>query len=326
MSHFIFDFSFVLTQKGAFVLKNKYFKLATERLKNQYQLDVIEDILLARQERIILFADCKNPSDIELQVVTGTLSLIGFDDTSSIKLSSILASFDYNNSYGYVAGKEAYFQGVYQQLHDFKTPKDVSFPVIYNGVRRWLRFNIFPSPKKNNISIFTVTDVTTMHTQEEETFYKTHTDALTQLYNKYTFDYHYGIVYQKPNFHVMFMDLDNFKDINDRYGHSIGNICLIAFAKLLKSFQTNDYRFYRLGGDEFIGLLVGTPEEIISLSNQIMGGIRQLKIQDTDIKLTVSMGVMKATKSEDLARKADSLMYEVKTSGKNNFLYEIEHS
>lgn len=305
-------------------MKNKYFLEASQRLRDDYHLDVIEDILLARQERIILFADCKNPSDIELEVVTGSLDLIGFEDAKSIKLSTILAAFDYNNSYGYVAGKEAYFQGVYHELHDFKTPKDVSFPIMYNGIRKWLRFNIFPSSKQENISIFTVTDVTVLHTQEEETFYKTHTDSLTQLFNKYTFDYHYGLKYYKPGFHVMFMDFDNFKNINDRYGHAIGNVCLVEFGKLLKSLQYNDNHFYRLGGDEFIGLLIGSSEEILKLSNKIMAGVRELKINNTDIQLTISMGVMKATKSEDLARKADSLMYEVKASGKNNFLYAIE--
>jgi diguanylate cyclase len=305
-------------------VKNKYFLEASRRLKNDYHLDVIDDILLARQERIILFADCSNPSDIELEVVTGSLDKIGFKDEQSIKLSTILAAFDYNNSYGYVAGKEAYYQGVYHELHDFKTPKDVSFPILYSGVRKWLRFNIFPSTKHEHISIFTVMDVTTLHTQEEETFYKTHTDSLTQLFNKYTFDYHYGLKYYKPGFHVMFMDFDNFKNINDRYGHAIGNLCLVEFAKLLKSLQTNDNHFYRLGGDEFIGLLIGSSEEILALSNKIMTGVRELKINNTDIQLTISMGVMKATKSEDLARKADSLMYQVKASGKNNFLYALE--
>ena len=122
----------------------------------------------------------------------------------------------------------------------------------------------------------------------------------------------------------MFMDFDNFKNINDRYGHAIGNVCLVEFGKLLKSLQYNDNHFYRLGGDEFIGLLIGSSEEILNLSNKIMAGVRELKINNTDIQLTISMGVMKATKSEDLARKADSLMYEVKASGKNNFLYAIE--
>lgn len=305
-------------------MKDKYYKQAAHRLRKDYDLDVVEDILLARHERVILFGDCSNPNDVLLEVVSGNLNIIGFDDQPSIKLNSILSFFDYNNSYGYVSGKEAYFQYVCSQLLDFSIAKDVSFPILRNGVRKWIRFNIMPSTKVPTISIFTVTDVTVLHTQEEETFFKTHTDSLTQVFNKYTFDYHYGLKYQKPNFHVMFMDLDYFKPINDRYGHSIGNVCLVKFAKLLKTFETNDITFYRLGGDEFIGLLIATEDQVKTIANQIIERTRLIKIEDTDIRLTLSMGVMRATISDDLARKADSLMYEAKYSGRDKFLYQVE--
>jgi len=305
-------------------LRNRYFLQASQRLKNDYEIDVIEDILLARVKHIILFTDCSNPSDITLEVVVGSLTFIGFEDLKSIKLSTILGYFDYDNSYGYIAGREVYYQSIYQQLYDFKTAKDISFPIIYKGVRRWLRFNIFPSSKHENIIIFTVTDVTPVLRQEEKIYYKTHTDSLTQLFNKYTFDHHYGLKYNKPGFHVMFMDIDNFKNINDTYGHTMGNQCLIELGKVLKKYQNDVNHFYRLGGDEFVGLLIGSADEIESMSHIIINEIRELKIQDTDIKLTVSMGIIKATKSEDLARKADSLMYVVKTSGKNNLLYKVE--
>lgn len=305
-------------------MRNRFFQQASNRLQKDYQINVIEDILLARVQHVMLFADCSNPSDIELEVVIGSLAFIGFDDEPSIKLSTLLKYFDYNNSYGYVAGRDVYYQSIYNQLHDFNTPKDISIPILYNGVRRWLRFNIFPLTNHENISIFTVTDVTSVLAQEEKIYYKTHTDSLTQLFNKYAFDHHYGLKYFKPGFHVMFMDVDNFKTINDKYGHIIGNNCLIELGKVLKKYQSGDNHFYRLGGDEFIGLLIGSTEEIKSMSHKIINEIRQLKIQDTDIKLTVSMGVIKATKSEDLARKADSLMYVVKSSGKNNLLYKIE--
>lgn len=305
-------------------MRNKYFKNAASRLKNQYDLEVIEDILLARQERIDLFADCTNPSDIELQVITGSLESIGFNDVPSIHMSTILNAFDYNNSYGYVAGKEAYYKAIYDQLHDYSQAKDISFPIVRNGARKWLRFNFFPSNKQPNIIIFTITDVTELHIQEEETFLKTHIDSLTKLFNKYTFDYHYGLKFSLPGFHVIFMDLDNFKEINDHYGHGIGNVCLTSFAKILKDLQTEKNHFYRLGGDEFIGLLVGSSDEIKQLADNIMQATRNLRIENTDIKITLSMGIMKATKSHDLARKADSLMYKVKASGKNNYLYRIE--
>ena len=305
-------------------MKSKYFDDVARKLKSTYQLDVIEDIILAREDRVILFADTTHGEDVELNVVSGSLEVIGYHDAPSINLSTILTWFDFNNSYGEVAGHQAYFHGVKAQLYDFKQSKDVSFPIRYKNHRKWLRFNITPSTKNQNISIFTLTDVTKLHTQEEETFAKTHHDSLTKLFNKYSFDYHYGLMYNQPGFHVMYMDLDNFKTINDRFGHGVGNQCLIAFAHILKQHQTDVCRFYRLGGDEFLGLMIGGEPSVRQLAQTITETTRTLQIANTPVQLTVSIGVMKATKSHDLARKADDLMYRVKLNGKNNFLYEIE--
>jgi len=287
-------------------------------------MDVVNDIFLTLLDRVVLYADRSKPENINLEVISGNLEIIGFEDDHSINLLKFFEAFDYDNMYGKIAGRMEYFQGVFNEVYDFSKPKDISFPIIHNDSRKWLRFNIFPSPKHADISIFTITDVTKLHTQEEETFAKTHLDSLTGLFNKYTFDYHYGLMYLLPDFHVMFMDLDNFKNINDQFGHPIGDLCLIAFSNLLKRFEDKNQRFYRLGGDEFVSLLTGSTESIKSLAANIVEQTRNLKIASYDIHLSISMGVMKATKSEALAEKADRLMYQVKNGGKNNFLYEIE--
>jgi diguanylate cyclase len=305
-------------------MKNKYFIEAQEELRKQYNIDVIDDVLLARKDKVTLYADHSKTDAIELKVISGNLETIGFDDQKSIHLSSIIDVFDFDNKYGKVTGKKDYFEETFRQIHDFSEPKDVSFPIISKQGRKWIRFNIHPLDKTPHISIFTIMDVTKLHTQEEETYAKTHIDPLTELFNKYTFDFHYGRVYLLPGFHVMFMDLDNLKEINDTYGHAIGNACLVAFAKLLKTHETEKNLFYRLGGDEFVGLLNGTTEEMTALAESIINQTREIQIPGYDIRLTASMGVMKAHQSEDLARKADDLMYQVKKAGKNNFLYKIE--
>lgn len=307
-------------------MKNKYFNEAAKKLESKYNINIIDDILLAEQGRVILYADTSNIDDIELEIISGNLEIIGFDDNNSIKLSEFFSCFDYNNSYGKVAGKIEYFEEVRRQIYEFSIPRDVSFPIIHKNIRKWLRFNISFSPNFPQISIFTITDVTKLHTQEEETFEKTHLDSLTRLFNKYTFDYHYGFMYQTPGFHVMFMDIDNFKVINDLHGHAIGDSCLVAFANLLKKFESDYYRFYRLGGDEFVGLLIGTTEEIKRLAEQLVEYTRLIKLDHENLSFTLSMGVMKATKSDNLAKKADKLMYYVKTHGKNNFVYAVEEN
>lgn len=305
-------------------MKSKYFRDAEKKLKEKYQIDVLDDILLDFQDKVICFADRSDSDNVELEVISGSLKNIGFDSEKSIKLSEIISYFDYNNEYGKIAGRMDYFKQVYRQIYDFSQRIDVSFPIVYNDVRKWLRFNIYPLPKTPNISVFTIMDVTKLHTEEEKTYAKTHIDSLTKMFNKYTFDYHYGKVYLLPGFHVMYIDIDDFKDINDTFGHDVGDEYLKAVADLLKSLETEYNVFYHLGGDEFLGLLNGSTKQIKKFAKTIIEKIREINISDRLVNITVSMGVVKATKSVDVARKADSLMYEVKQSGKNNFLYEIE--
>jgi len=305
-------------------MNNKYYKGVEKNLREKYNLDLYEDIFLMQQDLIIAFLDTSDLNHLNLEIICGNLELIAFDDQPSILLSTIMDAFDYNNTYGKVAGRDKYYQQIHDQIYDFSKNRDVSFPIIHNGIRKWIRFNLFPSIQHNNIEIVYITDVTKLHTQEEETFGKSHIDSLSNLFNKYTFDYHYGQMYLLPGFHVMFMDIDNFKILNDTQGHVIGNYALRAFAKILDNISSDYARFYRLGGDEFVGLIIGSSDEVKQMANQIIEQTRMIKIDQTIAKITVSIGVMKANQSQDLARKADQLMYKAKASGKNQFIYEIE--
>jgi len=305
--------------------KDTYEKISN-KLKKEYHIDLVWDMLLADPNQVVLIANRKASDHILLEIVSGQLETIGFKNKNSIYLSEILQAFDHNNKYGKINGKKEYYEGIYQQIYDFTKPTEVSFPILIGKTRKWLRLNIFNSPKASHLSLFVFKDITKLHTREEDIFYKTHIDSLTNLYNKYTFDHHYGRVYKKEGFHVMFMDIDNFKEVNDQYGHIVGNQYLNAFAKLLKSLENRDNYFYRLGGDEFVGLLVGTDQEIKDMAERILKGIQEIKVGRSDVTLTVSMGVMKATQSIDLAKKADDLMYKVKRSGKNNYRYVVESS
>ncbi|MFP4478927.1 MAG: GGDEF domain-containing protein [Candidatus Izemoplasmatales bacterium] len=305
-------------------MKNKYFKDISEKLNKEYNLDVVNDVLLSCPNKVILYTDSSKSKDLELFVISGNLRQLGFEDKESIKLSEFFDVFDFDNKYAFINGKNEYFQEIYHQFNNYSKALEVSFPIRFKENRRWLRFDIFPSPKLAHILVVTIKDVTELHNQEEETFRKTHIDSLTTLYNKYTFDYHYGKVYLDPGFHVMYIDIDDFKKINDQYGHIIGNQLLIEFGHLLKILETEKMRFYRLGGDEFVGLLVASTEEVKELIDIIFNQIKKIKLPESDDHLKISMGVMKATESNDLAKKADKLMYKVKSSGKNGYLYEVE--
>ncbi len=132
---------------------------------------------------------------------------------------------------------------------------------------------------------------------------------------------------------VFSLDLDNFKIVNDQYGHSAGDGVLIEIGRRLKSLVTEQHIAARLGGDEFI-LLQKDVEDIASVSEfaeKILGAmIKPFEVGKYNFHLTISIGIalcpQNATDMEALIFKSDEAMYYVKAHGKNAFRFFDEIS
>ena len=127
---------------------------------------------------------------------------------------------------------------------------------------------------------------------------------------------------------VMFIDLDNFKDINDTLGHSTGDDLLIACSKRLKSSIREKDIVARLGGDEFIVIVNDFTQlsDIDVIANKLIDDISQeFKLQNGVVHTTASIGVTVYPKDGDdvaeLLKNADQAMYGAKAIGKNKFHY-----
>lgn len=154
------------------------------------------------------------------------------------------------------------------------------------------------------------------------------TDALTGVANRRLFyeTLQSEIVRSRRNgrpFTLVYIDIDNFKRINDSIGHTKGDDALVFVASTLKGQVRETDIVGRIGGDEFVVLLVECGEED---ARRVIDKIRQ-KIDDTALGkigsgLTLSIGALTATATEqtheDLVRKADDLMYQVKKAGKDS--------
>lgn len=131
----------------------------------------------------------------------------------------------------------------------------------------------------------------------------------------------------KKNFGVLFIDIDDFKKINDTYGHKMGDKILKMVAEALKSnLRANDV-VARYGGDEFVVISELTDEdELKSLASRITMLINNSFIEEEGriIKVSLSIGGSKSEEGnlEKALEKADSLMYVSKSSGKNRITIE----
>lgn len=161
-------------------------------------------------------------------------------------------------------------------------------------------------------------------------------DKLTGLANRRMFHdhLHKSIKSAERNaksFAIFFMDLDDFKNINDTLGHETGDLLLIETAKRIRdSFRGNDV-VARLGGDEFTVIVEDVKEashlDIAYLAEKLLSELvsRNVFINEHDLSISASLGIAiypeNGLDSETLIRNADTAMYVSKNSGKNRYTF-----
>lgn len=303
---------------------SKYFLEVKERLMKDYGIDVVQDILLDSHNKIIAYADISDKSNVEITIISGSFSQIGLENKKMYNLFEIMNFFDANSSYGDIAGRKEFRDYVENALLTFNS--QVTFPIRVANSKVWVKVDAFLIEKTPQVCTFFISNITDIMLNEEENYAKTHRDPLTNLFNKYTLDYHYGLRYKRDNLHVLYCDIDNFKRINDTNGHKAGDAILVAFASILKSYESEYNKFYRIGGDEFVGLFFVKPEEAESLATSIVKNTNQMVSKHTKLRISVSIGVVQADLRDDVIRKADKILYKAKNSGKNQYLYEFERN
>lgn len=180
-------------------------------------------------------------------------------------------------------------------------------------------------------ALYDITDKKIFQRKIEQQAY---TDFLTGLYNrmccerdlaKYVDRAHSS----KQKGALLYLDLDDFKHINDGLGHQYGDVLLKAISHSLQRVKGIENTCYRMGGDEFVIII---PPDVYGQKEEVIEGIREIFLKpwflkDSDYYCTMSMGVVEfpdtGTTVHDLIKKADIAMYEAKKGGKNRVaMYE----
>ena len=150
------------------------------------------------------------------------------------------------------------------------------------------------------------------------------TDSLTGLLNRRALFEIHGDKVVPPNTAVIVFDLDQFKAINDRYGHAVGDAVLVRFARTMRQFARASDTAVRLGGEEFALIM---PRATAEMARLLAEGIRTLFASETivsgrnEFRCTVSAGVAIAGQGgasfDEIFRLADDALYLAKREGRN---------
>ncbi|WP_430008969.1 EAL domain-containing protein [Methylophaga lonarensis] len=181
-------------------------------------------------------------------------------------------------------------------------------------------------------------DITESKQQQNALEMMAHFDMLTQLPNRSLFAdrFRQAIAHSERNHSllaIIFLDLDNFKPVNDNFGHAAGDKILIEISRRLKSCIREDDTASRLGGDEFALLLndISSIEHCQRLLSRLHRTIElPYQIEEETISLSASIGVtlypLDNADADTLLRHADQAMYQAKQAGRNrHYLFDAVH-
>lgn len=296
--------------------------LEFQSLQHEYEVlldGAGEGIIGLNEEGKITFAN-KTASDI-LGVTRNNLigqPFTNFSDDSPLNLGSNASSFNAGQS-----GLRRVSRGIIRRG---------------NGDRTYVEFthSFVGNTTSVTVSIMVFEDISERVKFESKLIRLAHQDKLTGLYNRYYFEKSLRKELnnrrgESPPISIALIDLDGFKEINDRYGHVTGDKLLILIGKRIRECIRRSDLAARLGGDEFcIVFKDATEAELSSLLDKVRFNINAIcDIDNQSINVTASIGLCTANSQEDiehLLSRADKAMYRVKRNGKNGILKANENT
>ncbi|HJV74703.1 MAG TPA: EAL domain-containing protein [Noviherbaspirillum sp.] len=200
----------------------------------------------------------------------------------------------------------------------------------YCQATQWWSVSIFPSPEG---VVVLASDVTERKEAEERMLHLAHHDALTGLHNRCSMSEFGQLLIASTQrlskiLATLFIDLDQFKSINDTYGHDIGDQLLQQVAQRLRQSLRAEDLTARLGGDEFIALLpnLNSANDAARVTSGLLERLnRPYMIEGKEIYCSPSIGVSLYPSDgrtlADLVQNADAAMYEAKEAGRNSYRF-----
>ncbi len=231
----------------------------------------------------------------------------------------------------YHASLKASRKTMTQWVHEFRVVTD-------GGKAKWMKVQATPELQTDNRIVWHgyLQDVTASKADEAQIRSLAYNDMLTQLPNRRLLLERLqqtiaSSARRNECAAVLFIDLDNFKLLNDTHGHETGDLLLIEIAKRLKKLVRRNDTVARLAGDEFVVLLEGLGREkaaanlrVAMIAEKILGSFSKgFDLGRLTTNISASIGAISfdgsAKSVDDILKYADTAMYEVKKSGRNAY-------
>ncbi|MCD4756859.1 MAG: EAL domain-containing protein [Arcobacteraceae bacterium] len=330
-------------------LNNKHYIFSDKiTLINDRKVKVQIGINITKQKELetkILEQKTKNIETFEALSNSTIEGLIIYDENKKCISTNSVAPELFGYKAQEMIGKNAFEFIAYESINHIKNVINNQNQEPYESIMLRKDGSKFPAILRGrdiqlegkNIRVSAVMDITKIKEKEEEILQLAYFDSLTTLPNRTLLEDRASRLINKNNRNknygaLMFIDLDNFKNINDTKGHIVGDKILVECAKNLSKTIRKYDTVARFGGDEFV-VLIDTQhvdknsavKSIRTVANNILRRISQpLTIKNVEYQLTASIGISIFNDNitfDELMKRADSAMYHSKDKGKNSFSF-----
>ena len=203
--------------------------------------------------------------------------------------------------------------------------------VLNDGTKRYLEFTSVAIINNDFYAgaFYIVKDITSRKKYEEKLFNLANFDMLTSISNRRYFIFQVEQIMESEDFSeatICTFDIDNFKSVNDNYGHDIGDIALANIAKIMNDKLEGIGIVARMGGEEFSAFLNCRLEDAGDMVDDLLHAVRNIKIEledyHTSLRFTLSGGIARVRKGDKLdkfLKKADTALYDAKHQGRDRY-------
>lgn len=303
-----------------------------DEIKKQYDVNVLEEYLKNDVGQIVFCFDWKNRIEAEIMVLRGDIRNLGIFEKNRMKIKDFLSMIETDNPISDVYGKRNYISNLYDNLSVLSENNELHVPIRKDGKLFWLCLSIKALTKKDGVNelIYGHVNWFTENTPKAILYYQSkYKDSETGMFSRASLKLHLSKAKETGHSYGIYLDIDNFKRVNDVFGHRQGDRYLKELADRFSLIQRSDELYYRIGGDEFFVYMINSTEEkAYKKAREIIYIIETLNPEGQQVEVSASIGIVPIIGNdfdfEDLIDLGDKTMYKSKNKGKGNISYARE--